>query len=147
VFLKTTAQIDVMNIFTYGSLMFPVVWQKVVRHEYQSTVASVHGFRRVCVRDGDYPALVLAPRAEPIYGRLYLSVSADDVARLDSFETNEYERVTVVATVNGAALATQAYLAANVATVMPTEWDAAAFETTGLARFLATYVIKNNPPH
>jgi gamma-glutamylcyclotransferase (GGCT)/AIG2-like uncharacterized protein YtfP len=134
-----------MNVFSYGSLMFPEVWQKIVRHEYQSSAGTIHGFRRLCVRDGNYPALVISPRAQPIVGRLYLDVRADDVARLDHFETDEYVRVAVITTVDGKAKAAQAYLAVNVDALMSIEWDATAFEKTGLPEFLATYVVKNSP--
>ena len=137
---------DEMNVFTYGSLMFPAVWQQVVRGDYRSSTASIQGFRRVCVRDGNYPALMIAPRAAPIVGRLYFAVSAADVARLDYFETRNYERVLVAATVNSVATAAQAYLAASIDLLTDTDWNETTFEQSGLPVFLTTYVVKNNPP-
>jgi hypothetical protein len=119
---------------------------KIVRREYQSSAATIHGFRRLCVRDGNYPALVISPRAQPILGRLYRDLSTEDIARLDHFETDEYERVAVITAVDGNAVTAQAYLAVNVNALIPTEWDAKAFEKAGLPDFLATYVVKNTPP-
>ena len=137
---------DEMNVFTYGSLMFPAVWQKVVRGDYRSSVASIHGFRRVCVRDGSHPALIISPRAAPIVGRVYFGVSAEDVSRLDYFETHNYERVTVAITVDSNAKAAQAYLAVNMALLADTDWNENTFEQSGLPVFLTTYAVKNSPP-
>lgn len=137
---------DGMNVFTYGSLMFPSVWQKVVRGDYRSSTASIQGFRRVCVREGSHPALIIAPRAAPIVGRLYFGISAEDVARLDYFETRNYQRVLVAVTVNGIATAAHTYLAANIDLLTDTDWNETTFEQTGLPVFLTTYAVKNNPP-
>lgn len=137
---------DTMNVFTYGSLMFPAVWQKVVRGDYLSSAASIHGFRRVCVRDANHPALIISSRAEPIVGRVYFDVSAEDTARLDHFETHNYARVSVAVTVDGSATAAQAYLAVNIDSLTDIDWSEQTFEQTGLPVFLATYAVKNRPP-
>ena len=106
----------------------------------------VHGFRRLCVSEGNYPALVIAPRATALVGRLYLDVSFADVARLDHFETREYERVSIAATVDGHSVIAEAYLAVNVATLTSKDWSVTRFEDSGLSVFLDTYVVKNSPP-
>lgn len=134
------------NVFTYGSLMFPVVWARVVRGDYRSGEATIHGFRRVQVRDRQHPALVVAARAAPILGRLYYDVSAEDVARLDQFETSNYARVTVAVTIAGRATSAQSYLALNVDSLLNEDWSAADFERYGLPIFNATYVVENAPP-
>lgn len=137
---------DTMHIFTYGSLMFPAVWQKVVRGDYQSSAGSVHGFRRVCVRDGTHPALLIDPRAAPIVGRVYLDVNAADIARLDHFETRNYERVLVAVTIDGGPKVAQAYLAVNMTSLTDVDWSEKEFEESGLPIFLATYGVKHLPP-
>lgn len=136
---------DAMNVFTYGSLMFAPVWTQVVRGDYRSKIATIHGFRRVCVAGGNYPALVIAPRAVPLIGRLYMDVGVADVARLDHFETSEYGRVAIAVTVEGIAVTAQAYLAVNVSALTDTDWSVTDFEINGLPLFLATYLVKNNP--
>lgn len=134
------------HIFAYGSLMYSAVWSRIVRGEYRSRSATIHGFRRVCVRGHEHPALVIAPRAEALSGVLYYDVGPDDVARLDHFETANYARVLVAATVEGAAIAASAYLALNVDDLLDQDWDAARFEHTGLAKFLTSYAVANCPP-
>ena len=126
---------DAMSIFTYGSLVFSAVWQKVVRGDYRSSAASIHGFRRVCVRDANHPALIISPRAMPIMGRVYFDVSAEDIARLDHFETGNYERVSVAVTVDGSAAAAQTYLAVNMDLLTDTDWNEKTIEKTGLPVF------------
>jgi len=138
---------DSINIFTYGSLMFPAVWQTVVRGDYRSSPATIHGFRRVCVRDANHPALIISARAAPIAGRVYFDVSTDDIARLDHFETDNYERVSVAVTVEGSASAGEAYLAVDTVALTDINWNEKSFEQTGLPVFLTTYAVKNRPPN
>lgn len=132
------------NVFTYGSLMFPAVWQRVVRNEYRSSLATIHGFKRVRVRDREHPALIVSPRAQSLPGRVYFDVEAPDLARLDYFETS-YARVAVAATVDGVAISAQAYLALAFDSLGEEEWDVAEFERHGLPIFLATYAVQNAP--
>jgi gamma-glutamylcyclotransferase (GGCT)/AIG2-like uncharacterized protein YtfP len=136
----------VANVFTYGSLMFPSVWVRIVRGDYRSAEATIHGFRRLCVRDREHPALVVSANAPAIVGRLYYDVSAEDIARLDHFETSNYVRVAIAVTVADHAVSAQSYLALNVASLLNQDWNAAAFEQHGLQVFNATYVVENAPP-
>lgn len=137
---------DAMNVFTYGSLLFPAVWQTVVRSVYRSSTASVLGFRRVCVRDAHHPALIISQCAAPLVGRLYFDVSADDIARLDHFETANYQRVSVAVTVDHDSTVAQAYLAVNPDVLTDADWCERTFEQVGLPLFLATYAVTNRPP-
>ncbi len=134
------------HVFAYGSLMYPVVWSWVVRGQYRSQPATVKGFRRVCVDGHEHPALVVAPLAAPLTGVIYFDVGSDDLARLDHFETSNYARVLIAATVNGDAIAAEAYLALNVEALIDRDWDVAHFEQRGLSRFLAGYATDNAPP-
>jgi gamma-glutamylcyclotransferase (GGCT)/AIG2-like uncharacterized protein YtfP len=136
---------DQLNVFTYGSLMFPEVWQRVVRGTYPSSLATVHGFKRVSILNKEHPALIVAPRAAPLTGRVYFDVDVADLARLDYFETDNYARVTIAATIDGTAVSAQAYLALNFDALLETEWSVREFELSGLPRFLATYAVQNAP--
>lgn len=136
---------DGMNVYTYGSLMFPPVWQTVVRGVYRSEIASVHGFRRVCVRNAHHPALIISRHARPLAGRLYFDVSAGDIGRLDHFETVNYQRVTVAVAGQAGAVVAQAFLAVNPDLLTDIEWCEITFERVGLPLFLATYAVENRP--
>ncbi len=125
--------------------MFPLVWQRVVAGEYRSAIASVHGFRRVAVRNKEHPALIICKGANPLQGRVYLDVSDDDIARLDEFETSRYARVSVVVDCDDAPVTAFAYLALNLSELTNDDWDVAQFERQGLERFMSTYVAQHAP--
>ena len=137
---------DTRNVFTYGSLMFPVVWDRVVQGHYRSSEASIHGFQRLRIRGEHYPALIINPNAGSLTGRVYFDVSASDIARLDHFETSDYARVSIAVTIAGKALAADAYLALKPETLEQMEWSPETFEVEGIASFLATYAVTNTPP-
>lgn len=126
--------------------MFPSVWTRVVRADYRSTEATIHGFRRLRVRGRQHPALIISAKAAPVSGLLYYDVSAEDVARLDHFETNNYARVAIAATVDDHVVRAQSYLALNVDSLLGEDWNMAEFEQHGLRTFNATYVVENAPP-
>ncbi len=126
--------------------MFPTVWARVVRGDYRSAEAAIHGFRRVSVRDQQHPALIISANATPIVGRLYYDVSAEDVTRLDHFETSNYARVAIAVTVADHAIGAQSYLALNVDSLTNEDWSITEFEQHGLPIFNATYVVENAPP-
>ena len=126
-----------MNLFTYGSLMFDEVWQRVVRGQYRSSIETLRGYARHQVRDEDYPAVIRAPGAEALLqGRLWWDVDAADVARLDAFEGEDYERISVT-TESGAQAGL--YLYRRSGRVLQAEWDPKHFERETMARFLARY--------
>ena len=137
---------DTRNVFTYGSLMFPVVWDRVVRNRYTSSKATIHGFQRLRIRGEQYPALIIHPNAGPLTGRVYFDISASDIARLDHFETSDYARVSIAITLDGKALTADAYLTLKPETLEPLEWSPETFERDGLKSFLATYAAANTPP-
>lgn len=142
------------HVFTYGSLMFPVVWQGVVRGNYRAVAGTVNGFRRLCVLAEEHPALVIARGAPALAGVVYFDVEPADLARLDYFEGREYARVSLsialaAETADGAApprvITAEAYLALNVDDLVHRDWDVAAFERDGLPRFLNRYAVDNAP--
>jgi gamma-glutamylcyclotransferase (GGCT)/AIG2-like uncharacterized protein YtfP len=136
------------HVFTYGSLMFPPVWNRVVTGDYESALATINGFRRLAVIEKEHPALVIAKGARQLTGRVYFDVSNFDLARLDHFETERYARITVAATISNDAsetLAAEAYLALNLAELSDSDWDLERFEREGLPRFMESYVAKHAP--
>lgn len=133
------------NLFTYGSLMFPAVWERVVQTDYRHTLGTIHGFRRLAVRDKEHPALVIAKGGAPIEGRVYFDVSDTDIARLDRFETHRYARVSIAVTINGEAQVADAYLALNHNDLTDIDWDVDRFAREGLARFMESYVARHAP--
>ena len=128
-----------MTIFTYGSLMFPEVWEKVTG----LTVAGVpavladHAARRI--RGQSYPVLQAEAGAR-VRGVLYVGVPPDAVARLDEFEGAFYDRVPVAVRLEqgGATASAWVYRAARPEDpdILPEAWVAEHFARESLARFL-----------
>ncbi len=124
------------NIFTYGSLMFPEVWTRVVAGDYRSVRARLDGHARFEVRDQTYPGMVAQPGAS-VEGVLYLDVDDADLARLDHFEGDDYLRASLaLACDDGVARGAQTYLYRLTDCLLKTSWQPEAF---AMQRFLDTY--------
>lgn len=80
------------HIFTYGSLMFPEVWERVVNRRYKSCEAHTAGLVRRKISNSTYPVAFAGSPENVLDGRLYWNVSPADLGRLDRFEGEYYER-------------------------------------------------------
>ena len=131
---------SVMNVFTYGSLMYNSVWSRVVARAYPQKIGVVHGFQRLKVRHEPYPGLIRGQEA--VEGVVYLEVAAADLARLDRFEGPLYRReeVEVVCT-GGERVAAFVYLIRDeYHGILDGAWSRVEFEREGLAEFETRYV-------
>ena len=131
-----------MHIFTYGSLMYAPVWQRVVTGSYDARAGRIRGYARQRIHGELYPALLAAAPESEVRGVLYLDVSPQDVEALDNFEGAgmDYRRIEVpVALEDGSVLNAATYLYLHPARVEEAPWDAERFEAEGLQRFLDTY--------
>lgn len=109
------------NVFAYGSLMFPEVWNRVVHASYRSCPARLDRYRRHALVDVSYPAIV-AEAGASVEGVLYLDVDAADLARLDAFEGAEYRRETVAVSSASGPMAAQAYVWLDAARLAHRPW-------------------------
>ena len=130
------------HVFTYGSLMFAPVWQRVVRGTYRSAAATLPQHRRFALADDTYPGMVPEPDAE-VAGVVYFDVAPADLQALDHFEGEEYRRISAPVRLvppNAGALPitvmaeTYLFEAVHRLSVLPWEPDAFA-----LQRFLDSY--------
>ncbi|GGI18984.1 gamma-glutamylcyclotransferase family protein [Oxalicibacterium faecigallinarum] len=125
-----------MHVFTYGSLMFPAVWQRVVHGRYRSVPAMLPGYARYEVAGETYPGMV-PKTASAVNGVLYLDVDEADLLALDVFEGSEYRRdvvtVSVAADENLTAV-TYVFTAMQRLTNRP--WEAGSFRIT---QFMEAY--------
>jgi gamma-glutamylcyclotransferase (GGCT)/AIG2-like uncharacterized protein YtfP len=135
----------VSNVFTYGSLMYPQVWDRVVRGRYASAPARLPGYRRLALVSASYPGIVASDGAS-VDGRVWFDVAGDDLARLDAFEADEYRRDTVRVTLRGpdgepAEIDAQAYVFTDPRKLAEHDWDVERFEREQLAAFVAQNVL------
>jgi gamma-glutamylcyclotransferase (GGCT)/AIG2-like uncharacterized protein YtfP len=129
---------DLMNIFTYGSLMYPSVMRAVTGREFPSKKVRVQNYARFKVKGESYPGLT--PFEDALTeGVLYMDVDAISVSRLDDFEGELYERSEIP--VEGEALPAQTYvIKARYRDRLSAEaWDPKPFEKDDLLEFMKTY--------
>jgi len=130
-----------MNIFAYGSLMFPSVMKAITGHEFPAKRARVKNYARFKVKGESYPGLTPLEGAVT-EGVLYLDVDALSVKRLDDFEGGFYERAEVAAdTLDGESLTSQAYVIKTLHRdrLSSAPWDPEHFEKGDLRKFMASY--------
>lgn len=138
-----------MNLFTYGTLMFPPVWQRVVGLAVEATPATAHGFAAYTVGGEVYPGLVPEAGASTP-GVVYVGLDAALLARLDAFEGPQYTRGPLEALgADGRQRRCHAYLLRPEfrGVLSPHRWTAEWFERGGrLEAFMARYAGFFHPP-
>jgi gamma-glutamylcyclotransferase (GGCT)/AIG2-like uncharacterized protein YtfP len=83
------------NIFAYGTLMFPEIWQLVVGRPFATVPGHVAGFATYRVANAVFPGMLATTNSDSVEGVVYLDVDAAAVSRLDQFEDDFYRRQTV----------------------------------------------------
>jgi gamma-glutamylcyclotransferase (GGCT)/AIG2-like uncharacterized protein YtfP len=140
--LHNTGEIEQMNIFTYGSLMFERVWTVVVAGTYLKTNARLFGYQRRKIRGEAYPALVPGAADDQVDGVVYLDVGQRDAMRLDRFEgvfySKKKERCLLP---GGSQISAWVYVFKEeyADRVEARTWDPVWFAKNGLHAFTATY--------
>ena len=124
------------HVFTYGSLMFDAVWQRVVRGQYRSAGATLDNHVRLIVDGETYPGMI-ARVGSTVAGVLYFDVDGADLAALDHFEGLDYERVCVpVSTNSNGIVEAETYLYLPKQRLLEQAWEPQEFQ---MQRFLQTY--------
>jgi gamma-glutamylcyclotransferase (GGCT)/AIG2-like uncharacterized protein YtfP len=81
-----------MHVFTYGTLMFPEVWQAVAGRPFAHGGGHVTGFALYRVADAVFPGMLAATGADIVQGVVYFDVDEAAIGRLDQFEDDFYRR-------------------------------------------------------
>jgi gamma-glutamylcyclotransferase (GGCT)/AIG2-like uncharacterized protein YtfP len=129
-----------MNLFTYGSLMYPQVWTRVMNRAHPSRPATIQGYARHGLAGEVYPALLESPGSS-VQGVLYSGLAEAELERLDRFEGEDYRRMSVRVLLDGdGEEETFVYVYTRPEKTSPELWDPVRFETEGMEHFLNTYV-------
>ena len=135
-------KIQHMNVFTYGSLMFPEVWKIVVGRDFQTVEGTAADYAVFRVRDAAFPGIINASGCE-VRGLVYLDVDDKSIARLDQFEDAFYERQSLsIDCEDGARRDADAYvIPAKHRSILTAEpWTPEGFVSSGgLADFIARF--------
>lgn len=124
-------------LFTYGSLMFPEVWEKVLQGSYERTRGTACGYARYSVSGMTYPGMI-AQAGSSVDGVVYFDISDDDLAILDAFEGENYQRRSVALQLaDGRRIEAQTYLFLEPEELSNQPWDPEQF---AMQRFLQSYL-------
>ncbi|RZI44596.1 gamma-glutamylcyclotransferase [Herbaspirillum sp. HC18] len=125
------------HVFTYGSLMFPEVWQRVVRGRYRSAPAVAAGFGRYEISGETYPGMIVQAGCT-VCGVVYFDVTPQDLEALDYFEGIEYRRDEIaVALDSGETVPAYTYIYLLPQKLSESPWLPEAFQ---MQRFIGSYV-------
>jgi gamma-glutamylcyclotransferase (GGCT)/AIG2-like uncharacterized protein YtfP len=83
------------HVFTYGTLMFPEVWQLVVGRPFATVAGVASGFATYRVANAVFPGMLATTNSDSVRGLVYLDVDSAAIARLDQFEDDFYRRLPV----------------------------------------------------
>lgn len=128
-----------MNLFTYGTLMFPEIWRRVVGRDLATLPATLSGYAVYRVVNGGYPVMVAANADAQVRGLIYLDVDAASMALLDEYESDLYNRIAVVATAaEGRRIKCETYVLPESRRSFASNepWNAERFKSEALAEYL-----------
>ena len=127
------------HLFTYGSLMFEDVWNRLVKGNYLSQKATLNGYARRAVKEDVYPVIFQAN--ELVEGVVYYDINEEDMVILDTFEGEYYERKEVELLVKNEPIRAYVYVLKEkyFDKIDPKPWSDALFATEGIKRFLTNY--------
>ena len=124
------------HVFTYGSLMFPQIWQRVVCGGYRFAPAVAAGFSRHKILGETYPGMI-AQADCAVDGIVYFDVAPHDLEALDSFEGVEYRREQISVTLDSdETIQACTYIYLHPEKLSESPWQP---ETFQMARFIDSY--------
>ena len=131
-----------MNVFAYGSLMFERIWSNVVTGLYEMSDATLCGYKRRKIKDEIYPALLPGTKEDFVFGKLYFNVAKKDIAKLDRFEGEYYQRKIEECMVSdGSSAAAFVYIINERYNYLieDEDWDPDWFSKMGIDLFISSY--------
>jgi gamma-glutamylcyclotransferase (GGCT)/AIG2-like uncharacterized protein YtfP len=132
-----------MHVFTYGTLMFPEVWQAVVGRSFATVEGNAAGFEVFRVRNAVFPGIIAGIGACSVPGVVYLDVDPGSMDRLDRFEDDFYERRAIAVDCrDGQRRMAEAYIvpAANCNVLTSEPWERETFLASGgLEQFISRF--------
>jgi gamma-glutamylcyclotransferase (GGCT)/AIG2-like uncharacterized protein YtfP len=127
-----------MNIFTYGSLMYPSVFEALTEIRFEFEDIALKDYERRAITGKKYPGIRHLPGAS-VNGRLWLDIDESSLTMLDLFEDSLYERRAVELTSkSGTLLNAYAYVVpiSLEHTLAAEDWDSKIFEELHLNSYV-----------
>ena len=126
-------------LFAYGTLQVPEILEALCGRALRGLPAQLEGFARGRIRDRVYPGV--APRSgATTSGRVYLDLREADLAVLDAFEGELYDRRPLAVSPLDGSRAVPAWVYVLAPTAEPLlrdeAWDLAGFERAHAPRYV-----------
>lgn len=128
-----------MHLFTYGTLTFPEVWDRISIGMFPSRPAILRGYSMFRVKDAVYPGIIRSDTGSEVHGVLYDDLDEDTLFELDTYESSFYDRLPVKVVVeNDAEVECHAYVVPDSRKDLLTNesWDKEWFRAHELQRYL-----------
>jgi gamma-glutamylcyclotransferase (GGCT)/AIG2-like uncharacterized protein YtfP len=81
-----------MNLFAYGTLMWPEVLEAVTGRRMTGEKMTLSGYKRLRVKGERYPVVIDSAR-DSVEGVFYRNLSTREFQCLDRFEGEQYDRI------------------------------------------------------
>ena len=121
--------------------MYEEVWDRIVLGDFRKINGQISGYRRLAVKNEEYPGLVIGDGV--VQGCIWLGLDEINLARLDIFEGEYYERTLAIAVdEEGNKLDVNVYSIKKefLGLLENNDWDVEGFEQCGLKKFISRYV-------
>jgi gamma-glutamylcyclotransferase (GGCT)/AIG2-like uncharacterized protein YtfP len=127
-----------MNLFAYGTLMFPEVWERIAVGEFPSEPATLPGFAIYRVKEAVFPGIVRAKPQDRVEGLVFRGLHDEALFELDAYESDLYDRIPVIVATAQGPLDCTAYVIpeSNRQALTHQPWNAAWFQEHQLQRYL-----------
>jgi gamma-glutamylcyclotransferase (GGCT)/AIG2-like uncharacterized protein YtfP len=134
-------------LYTYGTLQVGAIIEHIVGRPVAGVPARLEGYARFRVNGRVYPAIVEAAGSE-VWGVLYTGLDAAELARLDDYEGELYERREVCVWAGGVAhrAATYVLRPGSRHELSGEPWDFAGFLRDHLQAYLALIAETSRAP-
>jgi gamma-glutamylcyclotransferase (GGCT)/AIG2-like uncharacterized protein YtfP len=120
------------NVFVYGTLQSPEIVKKLTGKSFKSTPAVLERYKRYCVKDCDYPAIIQQNDAQTT-GLILENVDDLSLDIISFYEGDEYEkRQVTVQTGDSPEIALAFVWAKGFELLEDADWDLVQFEKTSL---------------
>lgn len=128
------------NIFVYGTLLSTVILKKLTGKSFKTSPAVLPGYKRFCVKDGDYPAIIQQEGSKTV-GLLIENMDDLSLAIISFYESDEYEKKKVTVNSDGKSTTALTFVWVNENEfLVKKDWDLNDFEETFLEHYLEVVI-------
>jgi len=128
-----------MNLFAYGTLTFPEVWQRIDVGPFESVPAVLPGFAIFRVRNAVFPGIIRGEPGDHVSGLVFRGLLEEDLFELEAYESDLYDRIDVIAASDQGPLECSAFVIpeSHRSALTNEFWDTDQFKKHQLAKYVS----------